>query len=77
MPGARRGLAPRDAHRGLREGGSFDRVSTDFQNARVALGARLRELRSGAGLNGKEVAETLGWQRSKVSRLETDRKSVV
>ncbi|MEV8307852.1 helix-turn-helix transcriptional regulator [Streptomyces flavidovirens] len=45
-------------------------MSTDFQTARVALGARLRELRTEAGHNGKEFAERLGWQRSKVSRLE-------
>lgn len=45
-------------------------MSTDFQSARVALGARLRELRTEAGLNGKDIAERLGWQRSKVSRLE-------
>ncbi|EWS93480.1 regulatory protein [Streptomyces filamentosus NRRL 11379] len=75
MPGTRRGLAPRDPDRRLREGGSFDRVSTDFQTARVALGARLRELRSEAGLNGKGVAEALGWQRSKVSRLETGKQT--
>lgn len=49
--------------------------STDFQNARVALGARLRELREGAGLNGKDLAERLGWQRSKVSRLETGKQT--
>nr|WP_206326984.1 helix-turn-helix transcriptional regulator [Streptomyces sp. S3(2020)] len=30
----------------------------------------MRELRTEAGLNGKEFAERLGWQRSKVSRLE-------
>ncbi|MFF9740591.1 helix-turn-helix domain-containing protein [Streptomyces sp. NPDC014376] len=71
MPGARRSLALRHPHGGLREGGSFDRVSTDFQTARAALGARLRELRSEAGFNGKGVAEVLGWQYSKVSRLET------
>ncbi|MFE4796256.1 helix-turn-helix domain-containing protein [Streptomyces sp. NPDC056708] len=46
-------------------------MSTDFQAGRVALGARLRELRAEAGLNGKGIAERLGWQRSKVSRLET------
>ncbi len=50
-------------------------MSTDFQTARVALGARLRELRSEAGLNGKGVAEALGWQRSKVSRLETGKQT--
>ncbi|GAA2452844.1 hypothetical protein GCM10010388_48200 [Streptomyces mauvecolor] len=37
-------------------------MTTDFQNARLALGARLRELRTGAGLDGKGIAERLGWQ---------------
>lgn len=50
-------------------------MSTDFQTARVALGARLRELRSEAGLNGKDMAERLGWQRSKVSRLENGKQT--
>ncbi|MFF8971456.1 helix-turn-helix domain-containing protein [Streptomyces sp. NPDC014995] len=50
-------------------------MSTDFQSARVALGARLRELRAEAGLNGKDMAERLGWQRSKVSRLETGKQT--
>ncbi|UQI43236.1 helix-turn-helix transcriptional regulator [Streptomyces sp. HU2014] len=45
-------------------------MSTDFQAGRVALGARLRELRTEAGLNGKDLAVRLGWQQSKVSRLE-------
>ncbi|RCH68750.1 XRE family transcriptional regulator [Streptomyces sp. SDr-06] len=45
-------------------------MSTDFQNARIALGARLRELRRAAGFDGKGIAERLGWQRSKVPRLE-------
>jgi len=45
-------------------------VTSDYQSGRVALGARLRELRTEAGLNGKDFAERLGWQRSKVSRLE-------
>ncbi|WP_326841083.1 helix-turn-helix transcriptional regulator [Streptomyces sp. NBC_01558] len=45
-------------------------MSTDYQQARESLGARLRELRTEAGLNGKDFAERLGWQRSKVSRLE-------
>lgn len=45
-------------------------MTTDFQSARHALGARLRELRTEAGLDGKGIAERLGWQRSKVSRLE-------
>ncbi|MER5847132.1 helix-turn-helix transcriptional regulator [Streptomyces sp. NPDC002012] len=50
-------------------------MSTDFQSARVALGARLRELRTEAGLDGKGVAEVLGWQRSKVSRLENGKQT--
>lgn len=50
-------------------------MSTDFQSARVALGARLRELRTEAGLNGKDTAELLGWQRSKVSRLENGKQT--
>jgi transcriptional regulator with XRE-family HTH domain len=49
--------------------------STDFQTARVALGARLRELRAEAGLSGKDLAERLGWQCSKVSRLETGKQT--
>ncbi|GLF97606.1 Scr1 family TA system antitoxin-like transcriptional regulator [Streptomyces yaizuensis] len=48
---------------------------SDFQNARESLGARLRELRTEAGLAGKELAESLGWQRSKVSRLENGRQT--
>lgn len=50
-------------------------MSTDYQQAREALGARLRELRTEAGLNGKEFAERLGWQGSKVSRLETGKQT--
>ncbi|MFI8106278.1 helix-turn-helix domain-containing protein [Streptomyces sp. NPDC086023] len=50
-------------------------MTTDFQNARVALGARLRELRAEAGLNGKDFAARIGWQRSKVSRLENGRQT--
>ncbi|WNE98987.1 helix-turn-helix transcriptional regulator [Streptomyces luomodiensis] len=50
-------------------------MSTDFQVGRIALGARLRELRTEAGLNGKELAARLGWQRSKVSRLENGKQT--
>ncbi|MFJ2110695.1 helix-turn-helix domain-containing protein [Streptomyces sp. NPDC087850] len=50
-------------------------MTTDFQAGRVALGARLRELRTEAGLDGKGIAERLGWQRSKVSRLENGRQT--
>ncbi|UDM05429.1 helix-turn-helix domain-containing protein [Streptomyces longhuiensis] len=50
-------------------------MSTDFQHGREALGARLRELRVEAGLDGKSLAELLGWQRSKVSRLQNGRQT--
>ncbi|GAA3466461.1 helix-turn-helix domain-containing protein [Nonomuraea roseola] len=42
----------------------------NVQPAREALGRRLRELRTGAGLNGKEFAERLGWIATKVSKIE-------
>lgn len=50
-------------------------MSTDFQTARIILGARLKELRTEAGLDGKGVAARLGWQRSKVSRLENGKQT--
>lgn len=53
-------------------------MSTDFQQARVALGERLREMReSGPGgrLTGVQVASALGWAQSKVSRLENGRQT--
>lgn len=43
---------------------------SDYQTARYALGARLRELRAESGLNGKALAVALGWPASKVSKLE-------
>ncbi len=55
--------------------GTFLGVSTDFQSAREALGARLNELRTGAGLNGRAFAQLLGWQPSKVSRLQNGRQT--
>ncbi|MEI5102361.1 helix-turn-helix transcriptional regulator [Streptomyces sp. PmtG] len=42
---------------------------------RVALGARLRELRTEADLTGKDLAARLQWQRSRVSRLETGKQT--
>lgn len=48
-------------------------MSTDFQQARIALGARLRELR--AEITGRELAERLGWTQSKVSKLETGKQT--
>jgi transcriptional regulator with XRE-family HTH domain len=50
-------------------------VSTDFQHARVALGARLRELRTEAGLSGRDMAARCRWQPSKVSKLENGRQT--
>lgn len=50
-------------------------MTTDFQRSRVALGARLRELRTEGGLNGRDLAGLLGWQASKVSKLETGKQT--
>ncbi|MEW2631650.1 helix-turn-helix transcriptional regulator [Streptomyces sp. NPDC048389] len=50
-------------------------MSTDFQTGREALGARLNELRAETGLNGKDFAALLGWQRSKVSRLQNGKQT--
>ncbi|MER5882733.1 helix-turn-helix transcriptional regulator [Streptomyces sp. NPDC001941] len=48
-------------------------MSTDFQQARVALGIRLRELRGRT--SGRALAAQLGWTQSKVSKLETGRQT--
>jgi transcriptional regulator with XRE-family HTH domain len=53
-------------------------VSTDYQQAREALGVRLRELRlsaPGGRLTGAQLAERRGWNKSKVSRLENGRQT--
>ncbi|MGI5338113.1 helix-turn-helix domain-containing protein [Streptomyces sp. CA-181903] len=53
-------------------------MSTDFQQARQALGARLRELRvSGPDgrLTGTALAKRLGWPHSKVYKLENGRQT--
>ncbi|MFJ8788464.1 helix-turn-helix domain-containing protein [Streptomyces sp. NPDC102462] len=53
-------------------------MSTDYQQAREALGVRLRELRlsaPGRRLTGTELAEQYGWNKSKVSRLENGRQT--
>jgi transcriptional regulator with XRE-family HTH domain len=53
-------------------------VSTDYQQAREALGIRLRELRlsaPGGRLTGAQLAEQHGWNKSKVSRLENGRQT--
>ncbi|MFE6487989.1 helix-turn-helix domain-containing protein [Streptomyces sp. NPDC057757] len=48
-------------------------MSTDFQQAREALGRRLRELR--AGMTQRELAALLGWPQAKVSKLEKARQT--
>ncbi|MGP3926287.1 helix-turn-helix domain-containing protein [Streptomyces sp. 8N616] len=53
-------------------------MSTDYQQARAALGLRLRELRGscpGGRLTGTQLAERLGWTQSKVSKLENGRQT--
>ncbi|MFI2668138.1 helix-turn-helix domain-containing protein [Streptomyces albidoflavus] len=53
-------------------------MSTDYQQARVALGMRLRELRftsPGGRLTGQQLAQRLGWAGSKVSKLEHGRQT--
>jgi transcriptional regulator with XRE-family HTH domain len=50
-------------------------VTSDYQRARTALGARLRELRTDAELSGKDLAARLGWPASKVSKLEHGRQT--
>jgi transcriptional regulator with XRE-family HTH domain len=49
--------------------------ATNVHEARTALGKRLRELRQQAGLTGKQLAESLAWPPSKVSKLENGRQT--
>lgn len=44
--------------------------SSSVQDARRALGQRLREIREEADLTGRELAKRAGWHESKTSRLE-------
>lgn len=46
-----------------------------LQEAREALGQRLRELRVQRGLSGTALAGSLGWAQSKVSKIETGRQT--
>lgn len=48
---------------------------TSVDEARKSLGGRLRELRKQAGLNGKQLAESLSWTPSKISKLEIGRQA--
>ncbi|MFE6284336.1 helix-turn-helix domain-containing protein [Streptomyces sp. NPDC057877] len=53
-------------------------MSTDYQQAREALGTRLRELRLSAAdgrLTGPQLARRLGWPHSKVYKLEGGRQT--
>jgi transcriptional regulator with XRE-family HTH domain len=47
--------------------------AANVHEARNAVGKRLRELRQQAGLNGRQLAESLSWPPSKVSKLENGR----
>ncbi|WP_424232339.1 helix-turn-helix domain-containing protein [Actinophytocola sp.] len=46
------------------------KLSSPAQQAREALGARLREIRKGAGLTGRALAVGIGCHFTKVSRIE-------
>jgi transcriptional regulator with XRE-family HTH domain len=48
---------------------------TSVHEARDELGKRLRELRSAAKLSGRQLAESLSWPPSKVSKLENGRQT--
>ncbi|MFF7690578.1 helix-turn-helix domain-containing protein [Streptomyces syringium] len=50
-------------------------MSTDFQQARIALGARLRELRTEAALTVRDLAARCAWAPSKISKLENGRQT--
>jgi transcriptional regulator with XRE-family HTH domain len=49
--------------------------SANVHEARTALGNRLREARQAAGLSGRQLAESLSWSPSKVSKLENGRQT--
>lgn len=48
---------------------------TSVHEARDALGKRLRELRQQATMSGRQLAESLAWPPSKVSKLENGRQT--
>ncbi|GGK79800.1 hypothetical protein GCM10010094_46340 [Streptomyces flaveus] len=51
-------------------------MTTDYQQAREALGVRLRELRLSAPdgrFTGSGLARRLGWPQPKISKLENGR----
>ncbi|MFI6496957.1 helix-turn-helix domain-containing protein [Nonomuraea typhae] len=48
---------------------------SDVHQVRAALGKRLRGLRIGAGLSGKQLAQALDWPQSKISKIELGNQS--
>ena len=50
-------------------------MTSSVREAREALGRRLRELRTDAGLSGRGLAELSGWHGSKVSKIEYGRQA--
>jgi transcriptional regulator with XRE-family HTH domain len=48
---------------------------SNVHEARIALGHRLRELRTAANLSGRQLAEQLSWPASKISKLENGRQT--
>lgn len=54
---------------------SRNNPTTGVDEARSALGKRLRELRQKAKVTGKQLAESLSWPTSKVSKLENGRQA--
>ena len=49
--------------------------ASSVHEARNALGKRLRELRQAADLSGRQLAESLSWPPSKVSKIENGRQT--
>lgn len=45
-------------------------MTSSVQDAREALGARLRELRRSVGMSGRTLAGLTGWHESKISKIE-------
>lgn len=48
---------------------------SNVHEARIALGHRLRELRTTADLSGRQLAELVSWPASKISKLENGRQT--
>jgi len=48
---------------------------SNVHESRIALGRRLRELRTAANLNGRQLAGLLSWPASKISKLENGRQN--